>query len=134
MRKLLKPSCIGFNILMLVTFLILGLFVGGMIESGKDHGLAGGAIVLGWGVLFGGLAFFVSFFVAYHLPVKALVRLNWILLVLFLAACGYIYLEAQRKMELQQEKDRQFQPVPTKPTAMRFQGYPTFENFQPFSA
>jgi hypothetical protein len=134
MSKLLKPASIAFFLLMPLTFLVAGLFLGGMIESGKDHGLAGGAVVLGWGILLGGIAFLASLFIAYYLPVKTLSKANWILLILFLAACGYIYLEAQRKLEMQQEKERQFQPVPSKPTALRFQGYPTLENFQPISA
>jgi hypothetical protein len=116
MKKLFKPACIGFYLLMLVTFFVLGLYYAGMIDAGKNQGLAGGAIVFGWGVLFGGIAFIASFFIAYYAPVQTLVKVNWMLLVFFIAICGYKYYQFQQRDALQEEKNKQLDPAPAKPT------------------
>ncbi|MCT8340993.1 hypothetical protein MG296_13090 [Flavobacteriaceae bacterium TK19130] len=87
MKKLIKPASVAFYILMALVFFIIGLYFAGYIGAGRNQGLAGGAIVLGYGVLFGGLAFIGSFFIAYHVAHKWIVRCNWILLVML--AIGY---------------------------------------------
>lgn len=117
MKNFFKPARIGFYILMLLVFFILGLFFAGYIEAGKNQGLAGGAIVLGYGVLFGGIAFVASFFIAHFLEISKLKIINWILLVLLLAACGYIYYEIKNRDALQEEINEPYQnTTPTETT------------------
>lgn len=113
MKKLLKPANIAFYFLMFLVFAMLGLFYAGFIDAGKNQGLAGGAIVLGYGLLFGGLAFIASFFIAYRLEVKKTVRINWVLLVTLLITWGFKYYQLQQRDQLQQEKKEQFKPAPT---------------------
>ncbi|MCW9036923.1 hypothetical protein, partial [Altibacter sp.] len=116
MKKLLKPARIGFYILMLITFFVVGLYYAGFIEAGKNQGLAGGAIVLGWGVLFGGVAFIAAFFIAYYLEIGMLVRINWVLLIALFSLCGYKYYQFQQRDALREETNEPFERTPTKTT------------------
>jgi hypothetical protein len=75
-KKLFTPANIAFYVLMGIAFFIAGIFYANMIEAGKDQMLAGGAIVLGWGVLFGGIAFIASIFIAYYTSAQIIKRLN----------------------------------------------------------
>ncbi|MAP56097.1 MAG: hypothetical protein CL605_14490 [Altibacter sp.] len=121
MKKLLKPAYIGFYLLTLITFFVVGLYYAEFIEAGKNQGLAGGAIVLGWGVLFGGIAFIASFFIAYKLAVRTLIRINWILLLLLAILWAVKFYEFRQRDSLQEESEQQFDPAPTqttKPTSM----------------
>ncbi len=63
MKKIVKPASLLFSVLSLLMFFIIGMYFAGLIEAGKNQGLAGGAIVLGWGVIFAGIAFVLSFLV-----------------------------------------------------------------------
>lgn len=122
MKNFFKPARIAFYILMLLTFFIIGLYFASWIGAGKNQGLAGGAIVLGYGILFGGIAFITSFFIAYQIKHKLIIRMNWVLLLLLVTAYGithYQYLERLNK----QEEQRDFKDVPptetkTEPTAL----------------
>lgn len=118
MKKLLKPANIAFYILMLLVFFVLGLFFAAFIEAGKNQGLAGGAIVLGYGVLFGGIGFIGSFFLAYLLKVSIIKKLNWLLLIVLLGTWGYKYNEFTQRDKLQEEESKKFKPAPTTPTPM----------------
>ena len=112
MKKLLRLSSIGFYILMLFTFFIIGLYFAEFIGAGKNQGLAGGAILLGYGVLFAGIAFFASFFIAYYVETKSLRKINWVLLTLLLIACGKKYYEFKQRDALQQEQNKPYQQNP----------------------
>jgi len=122
MKNFFKPARIAFYILMLLTFFIIGLYFASWIGAGKGQGLAGGAIVLGYGVLFGGVAFIASFFISYHIKHKLIIRFNWVLLLVLVIAYGvthYRYLERQNK----QEEQPGFKKMPpteakTEPTAL----------------
>ncbi|PVW15731.1 hypothetical protein DDV96_05540 [Marixanthomonas spongiae] len=107
---------------MLLTFFFVGLYYAGWIDAGKGQGLAGGAIVLGYGVLFGGIAFIASFFIAFYSKLKLIIRFNWVLLLLLVIAYGithYRYLQRKKPKEAQPN----FKKTPTpktkaEPTAM----------------
>ncbi|MCB0464403.1 MAG: hypothetical protein KDC78_01835 [Aequorivita sp.] len=116
MKKLLKLANIGFYILMLFACFILGLYFAGAIEAGKNQGLAGGAIVVGYGVLFGGIGFIASFFIAYFVNTKVIVKINYVLLILLLAAFGHKYYQFKERQKERLETKEQFKPVPTTPT------------------
>jgi len=100
MQKYFKLANIAFYILMFIVFFFVGVYVAGILGAGKNQMLAGGAIVLGWGVLFAGIAFIVSFFIVHYIEHPVIVRLNWILLVLLLILYGithYRYIERQKE-------------------------------------
>jgi hypothetical protein len=102
MRKLLKPANIAFYFLTLIVFFIIGIYFAGVTGAGKNQGLAGGAVVVGWGALFGSIAFIASFFIVYFASHKVIVRLNLLLLAIFIVAYGithYGFLQKQKKKE-----------------------------------
>ena len=112
MKKLIKPASLLFNLLVLLTFFILGLLFAGWINAGEGQGLAAGAIVLGYGVLFAFTAFFASFFATYHLDNKLLVKLNMFLTLLLTIAVAIItYNYNQRKKKQEKENESFERPV-----------------------
>ncbi len=117
MKKFLKPANIGFYILMLFVCFTLGLYFAGAIEAGKNQGLAGGAIVFGYGVLFGGVGFIASFFIAYFVNTKVIVKINYALLILLLATLGSKYFEFSQRNKAQKEESEKFNPAPTTPSS-----------------
>ena len=76
---------------MIVLFFIVGLYVAKLCGAGKNQMLAGGAIVLMWGLLFALGAFIASLFVVRLVSQKMVIYLNWILLILVLGLYGYGY-------------------------------------------
>jgi Ca2+/Na+ antiporter len=119
MKKLLKPACIGFYVLMLLSFFVLGLYFAAAIEAGKHQGLAGGAIVLGYGVLFGGIGFVASFFIAYFLELKIIKIINWILLLLLITLWSIKFFQFQQRDKIQEEKSKQLEQKSNRtPTAV----------------
>lgn len=98
----------------LLSFFVLGLLFAGWIEAGKGQMLAGGAIVLGYGVLFAGIAFVGSFFFTFYAKHRIIVIGNIILGLFLLASFGYFRYRFKQK---QQERATQEQVRPKKPTA-----------------
>lgn len=90
-QKFFKLSSIGFYLLMIVLFFLVGLYVAKLSGAGKNQMLAGGAIVMMWGLLFAFGAFITSFFVVRLVSLKTVIQLNWILLILILSLYGYGY-------------------------------------------
>ena len=103
MKSFFKLARIGFYMLMLFAFFIIGLFYAGYTEAGSGQGLAGGAIVLGYGVLFGGIAFIASFFIARYLKISKIKIMNWVLLVFILVSYGYVTYKFQRNKNPKEE-------------------------------
>jgi|GEM_PF-363432 len=116
MKNFFKPARIGFYILMLLTFFVLGLYYAGFVAAGKGQGLAGGAIVLGYGVLFGGVAFVASFFIAHFLEVSKIKIINWVLLALLGATWVYKYYEYKTRDAQQEKRNEPYQDKNTMPT------------------
>ncbi len=114
MKKLLKPANLLFNLLMLLAFFLVGLLFAKWIDAGKGQMLAGGAIVLGYGVLFAGIAFIASFFIAYYAKHRAIVWANVALSVLLVTCFLYFRMQYQKRRQSQsiEQKER-----PMKPTA-----------------
>lgn len=116
MKKLLKPATIGFYILMLLVCFVVGLFVAGVLGAGKNQGLAGGAIVVGYGVLFGGLGFIASFFIVSAIAIKTIIKINWILLITLILTFGFTYYKFSQRDKKQKEENKKFKAEPTTPT------------------
>ncbi|MCB0456512.1 MAG: hypothetical protein R2776_04310 [Flavobacteriaceae bacterium] len=127
MKKTLKPASLLFNFLSLILFFIVGLYVAGVMEAGKNQGLAGGAIVLGWGVLFAGIAFILSFFVTRYVAHKKIVWLNIIFGALIFIIYGVKFFEFQQKKSETYKNQEQLEKKPTapaidaEPTAMLYE-------------
>tara|TARA_A100000171_G_C2140545_1_gene155538 strand:- start:25969 stop:26973 length:1005 start_codon:yes stop_codon:yes gene_type:complete len=116
MKNFFKPARIGFYLLMLISFFLIGLHFAGFIDAGKGQGLAGGAIVLGYGIMFAGIAFVASFFIAHFLEISKIKIINWVLLLLVLGILGYTYYEFKKQDTLQKERNAPYQNKNTTPT------------------
>ena len=109
MKRFFKLANLAFYFLMLIVFFFIGIYVAGFVGAGKNQMLAGGAIVVGWGVMFAFVAFISSFFIAYFVEHKYIVRLNWVLLVLLIMLYGIThlrYLERQKEKEREKEREK----------------------------
>ncbi|MEX2568796.1 MAG: hypothetical protein WD431_22835 [Cyclobacteriaceae bacterium] len=116
MKKLFKPASLLFSLLSLVVFFLVGMIYAGWIDAGKDQGLAGGAIVLGWGLIFALIAFAASFFLTYHLMHKKIIVLNWVLFAFLLAGYGITHYRYVQTEKLQEENDFPYKEKPNVPT------------------
>ncbi len=92
MGNLFKPASFLLYFLALIVFCILGLFVAKYTGAGEGQGLAGGAIVLFYGVVSGGLALIFSIVLAYGAELKIIIKLNKVLGVLFLVLGVLLFL------------------------------------------
>lgn len=114
MKKLLTLRNIAFYLLMFVFFTVIGILFAKLIEAGKDQMLAGGAIVLGYGIMFGGVAFLTAPFIAYRIEAKLIKRLNWGMLIVLLV--GYLFLRFTSDTLNDNIDQEEYQP-PSKPTS-----------------
>lgn len=120
MKKGLKPASIVFYILMFDVFFFIGIYTAGFVGAGKNQMLAGGAIIVGWGVLFAVIAFIASLFIVHYLQHKNIVRLNWILLIMLLilfSIMHYQYIKKQKYYDkIEQTPIEPTKPIPEKST------------------
>lgn len=114
MKKLYKPACLLFYFLMLASFFLLGLLYASWIEAGKGQMLAGGAIVLGYGLLFAGIAFIASFFIVYYAKHRIIVVCN-IVLAVFIMATILIFRSKSQNRKTKSEQEHLEKPK--RPTA-----------------
>ncbi len=104
MKKLFKPSCLLLYLLTVMVFFLIGLLYADWIDAGKNQGLAAAAIVLGYGVIFSIVALIVSFFLAYHLKHKTIVRINIIFGIFVLAGILLILYNLNERNKLRESE------------------------------
>ncbi len=93
MKKLLKPASLLFYFLVIIVFFFVGLYIAKLLDVGKGQMLAGGAIVLFYGLVSAGLAFVLALFVAYAVKHSTLIKINKIIGILFFTlVCIITYL------------------------------------------
>ena len=115
MKKLVKAYSLLFYLLVIILSFILGVIYASKAGLADNQGLAGGAIVLGYGVITAFIAFLVSLIVAYRLPGKSIVKINKLLGIVFLVVACYLSWRFYTRSEEQEGPERQL--IPTKPTA-----------------
>jgi len=108
MKKLFRPASLLFYFLVFLCFFVFGTTFAVLIDAAKGQGLAGSAIVLGYGVMFGFFAILASFFLVYYLPVKSIIRLNKIfsallLLLILIITIRYFTRKQPKTVEFQQK-------------------------------
>ena len=111
--KLLKPTNLLFYFLSVINFIFIGIFFAVATDAAKGQGLAGGAIVLGYGVIAGAGALIVSILMAYYLEEKVVILLNkilGILLSLFIIVVAIRFFTREQKEEYKSPK-RQVTPT-----------------------
>ena len=123
---MLKPYSFLLYFLSIIASFFIGVTYAGLIEAGKGQMLAGGAIVLGYGVMAAGIGLVLSLFMAYKLQRKSIVKTNIVLTIAIVAFWGYYYnkyLEKQKERELDNQKIEQpktIAPITDTDTAMQF--------------
>jgi len=94
-----------FFLLIILFGFFSGIQVANIVEAGKGQMLAGGAIVLGYGVMGAGLGLVAAIFIslAYKAKPRVIILLNKILAVLVLCFWIFFYVKYQNR-EAQKEK------------------------------
>ena len=92
MKKLFKPASLLLYMLSLSVFFLMGASYAGISGAAEGQGLAGGAIVFGYGVVFGALSFVAAIFMAYYAKKKTVIIANRVLAIVLALALGvFIY-------------------------------------------
>lgn len=78
-NKLLKPASFLLYFLSLIVFFLGGMFYARFMDVAKGQGLAGGAIVLSYGLGFAFIALIIAFYIANNAAHKMVVLANKIL-------------------------------------------------------
>ncbi len=81
MKEYFKLSNLLFYLLITFIAFFLGMVFAGITGAGKGQGLAGGAIVFGYGIISAGVSFVISIVLAQWFGSAIVVRLNKIMLV-----------------------------------------------------
>lgn len=120
-KQLFRLSALIFDLLATLNFFVLGLFFAKWIEAGKNQGLAGGAIVMGYGVLFAAIGLVLALAIGYRLNKKVLRYLNLAFALVFLSFIAFFSLQMPNKpttIETEQSKEP---TVPTQSSSIKFQ-------------
>ena len=101
--------------LAIVTCFFIGIGYAGLVDAGKDQMLAGGAIVLGYGVIGAIIGFCISLIIAYKSNRKTIITINVVLALMIVAFWAYFFIKFKnRKNEkIKEETER---PIKTKPS------------------
>ena len=86
---------IVFFVLLFIAGFFTGILVAILVDAGKDQMLAGGAIVLGYGLVGAFIGILLAIFVLIKYRKKALLikKVNVALLILALGLCGYFWIQ-----------------------------------------
>ena len=86
MKKLIKPASLLFYFQTILVFFLAGVTYSGLTNAAKGQGLSGGAIVVGYGVMFAFIAFITSIIVAYYVRDRIIVITNRIMAIVLIIA------------------------------------------------
>jgi hypothetical protein len=113
MNKLIKPASLLLYLLTIIVFFVGGLFVSKFLGAGKGQMLAGGAIVLFYGLVTAGLAFIASLFVVRSLSHLTVVKINKVLGAIFIILASVV----AYKISTREKNDEPIDNPAPKPTA-----------------
>jgi len=107
---MLKPYSFLLYLLALVTFFFVGISFAGIVGAAKNQGLAGGAILLGYGMLSALIGLIISIFISYKSPKPLIIRLNVVLTICSIGFYAYYhlkYIENQKIKDQGEQKTEQ---------------------------
>ena len=118
MNNFFKPANLLFYFLFSLLFFFAGLSYAGLTDAGEGQGLAGGAIVLGYGIAFAFGALVISVIVANTLPIRSIKRFNKIIGVIVIIGVGIL---AYRFFSIQNHQTEPIDPnrPVTKPASFK---------------
>ncbi|MEZ4795235.1 MAG: hypothetical protein R2773_07160 [Flavobacteriaceae bacterium] len=117
MKKFIALSSLGFYLLAFIFCFVVGAYVAGKMGAGENQGLAGGAIVLGWGVLVGLGGIVLAIILVQFLSPKVIIKINWVLLIVAVVFLIFLYAKARISTEKNKEAPQPSLKT-TSPTAM----------------
>jgi cytochrome bd-type quinol oxidase subunit 2 len=110
MNVLIKPSSLLLYLLVIFNFFFIGALFAKLVGAGEGQGLAAGAIVVGYSLLFAFLALIGSILFVYFAKHKTVVLINKIMLVVFIIAAVILtirIINLNQKQETQKKENRQ---------------------------
>jgi uncharacterized membrane protein YeiB len=127
-HSMLKPYSLLLYLLSSINFFFLGIIYAGIVDAGKGQMLAGGAIVLGYGVIAAFIGLIFALFIAYKFNKKHIVYTNVTLTIIM--ALSFIFFTVKykkREQNKQQEKEQFKKPstTVTKSTAAMLNNFNT---------
>ncbi|UZD23301.1 hypothetical protein [Algoriphagus halophytocola] len=110
MNKFIKPSSFAFYLLLFLLSFILGAAGAGIAGAAENQGLAGGAIVLGYGLMtaLGGVV--LALIIISKTEVERIKKANWILLGILLCIFAMLSYKSYTR-----EKSKQNNPIDIQP-------------------
>ena len=90
MNKIFKPANLLFYFLTILVSFLVGLTYAGLTNTAKGQGLAGGAIVFGYGVIFAFIALIASIILSFYVRNRIIIIINRILAIVLIIAIGII--------------------------------------------
>lgn len=114
---------------MILASFLIGVLLVGITGAAKNQGLAGGAIVLGYGIIGAGIGLILSLILVSKLDGKIIVRANWVLVVALIGAFFYLQHNYTKRQELKQqergkEKEMRQRTKPASPSQLNFFSMP----------
>lgn len=103
--------------LAIIALFFLGLIYAGIVEAGKGQMLAGGAIVLGYGVIGAFIGFCLSLVAAFNAKRALIIKINIILTLIIVTSFAYFTIKYQKRQREKLENDKPKREQPKKPTA-----------------
>lgn len=97
MKNLFNPASLLLYLLSFLVFFLTGATFVNISGAAKNQGLASGAIVVGYALMFSIVAVTVTIFIARKLERKIIARINWVLTVLLITLIAYTYYNVQKR-------------------------------------
>jgi hypothetical protein len=122
-HQAVKPFSFLMYFLAIITSFFIGVTYAGIVEAGKGQMLAGGAIVLGYGVIGAFIGFVIAIFIAIKANRDLIIKLNIFLALAILAFFSYYTINYQKrqkekeKEKIEEENQRQERRLKKNPTA-----------------
>ncbi|MEO9512166.1 MAG: hypothetical protein ABJN84_18135 [Flavobacteriaceae bacterium] len=109
--QMLKPYSLLLYLLALIAFFFVGLTYAGLVGAGKNQGLAGGAIVFGYGIVIAAIGLLVALFLAKRASRKTIIKSNVVLVLCSVAFYAYYHVKfLERQKDRGQENENIEQP------------------------
>ena len=107
---MIRPFSLVLYLLALIAFFFVGVTYAGMIDAGKNQGLAGGAIVLSYGVVSSIIGLMISLIFVYKSNRKNIIKVNIILTLSVISFYAYFrmkYISKQSIKDQESHKEQQ---------------------------
>ncbi len=115
-----KLGRILFVLLALPVTMFIGMAFAGLSGAAANQGLAGGAIVFGYGVIFAAVGLVLTLLFVRRIPVRALRFVNYGLLLAIAGIALFAWMRIEAKKKTRSEPEKEMQAVP-----MRLYSEPT---------